>query len=147
MPFNRSLAATVASLQEPVVLKDFDPRTLGPVDLIPMESGRHSILAVQLPVGGGMVVVLELFDKPPPGFDDADRRLVAAAADVGADLIRQAVAERQTHRMLFDAVESALQRRPGSRRPWNQPLRLTPLPRRPSCNGYARGWGPIRTRW
>jgi hypothetical protein len=55
------------------------------------------------------VVVLELFDKPAPGFSAADRQLIAAAAEVGADLLRQALAERQTHQLLFDAVESALQ--------------------------------------
>jgi two-component system nitrogen regulation response regulator NtrX len=52
--------------------------------------------------------VLELFDKPAPGFTDNDRRFVAAAADVGSDLLRQALAERQSHRLLFDAVDAAL---------------------------------------
>ena len=60
-----------------------------------------------MPAGTGTAVVLELFDKPG-GFTDADRRLVGAAADVGGDLLRQAVAERQSHRLLFDAVEAAL---------------------------------------
>ena len=45
----------------------------------------------------------------PAGFTAGDRQLVAAAADFGADLLRQALAERQTHRVLFDAVEAALQ--------------------------------------
>ncbi len=42
------------------------------------------------------------------GFNDADRRLAAAAADFGAEMLRQALAERQTQRVLFDAVEAAL---------------------------------------
>jgi hypothetical protein len=75
---------------------------------LPVEQGRKSVLAAPLPVGGGAVVILELFDKPG-GFTDEDRRLVASAADIGADLLRQAVSERQTHRLLFDAVEAALQ--------------------------------------
>ena len=54
------------------------------------------------------VAVVELFDKPAPGFTDDDKQLVAAAAEVGTDLLRQAVAERQTHRLLFDAVDAAL---------------------------------------
>jgi ActR/RegA family two-component response regulator len=107
--FGRSLAASVVSFQEPVALNSLDPRTLGPVELLPFETGRKSLLAVSLPVGTGTVVVLELFDKPPPGFTDGDRRLIAAAAEVGADLLRQALAERQTHQLLFDAVEAALQ--------------------------------------
>jgi hypothetical protein len=109
VPFGRSLAASVVSFQEPVALNALDPATLGPTELLPFEIGRSSILAVPLPVGAGTVVVLELFDKPSPGFTDADRRLVAAAAEVGTDLLRQSFAERQTHRLLFDAVEAALQ--------------------------------------
>ena len=109
VPFGRSLAASVVSLQEPVSLNALDPATLGPTELTAFETGRSSILAAPLPVDTGTVVVLELFDKPAPGFTEADRRLVAAAADVGADLLRQAFAERQTHQLLFDAVEAALQ--------------------------------------
>jgi len=109
VPFGRSLAASAVSFQEPVALNTLDPTTLGPTELMPFETGRRAILAAPLPVGTGTVVVLELFDKPAPGFTDSDRRLVASAAEVGADLLRQAFAERQTHRLLFDAVETALQ--------------------------------------
>ncbi len=52
--------------------------------------------------------MIELFDKSAPGFTVGDRQLVSSAAEVGADLLRQALAERQTHRLLFDAVEEAL---------------------------------------
>jgi ActR/RegA family two-component response regulator len=107
VPFNRSLAASVVSFQEPVVMNSIDATGNGSMALFPFESGRQSVLAAPLPVGGGTVVVLELFDKPA-GFTDGDKRLVSAAAEVGADLIRQAVAERQTHQLLFDAVEAAL---------------------------------------
>lgn len=109
VPFGRSLAASVISFQEPVALNDFDPKTLGPVELLPFEANRSCILAAPLRVGSDAVVVIELFDKGAPGFTEEDRRLLAAAAEVGADLLRQAVAERQTHRLLFDAVEAALQ--------------------------------------
>ncbi|MBX9584025.1 MAG: response regulator [Gemmataceae bacterium] len=108
LPFSRSLAASVVSRQEPAVLNDVGPAASGVLDLHPFEQQRTSLLAAPLPVGGGTVAVLELFDKPAPGFTDDDKRVVAAAAEVGADLIRQAVAERQTHRLLFDAVEAAL---------------------------------------
>ncbi|MBN9118378.1 MAG: response regulator [Planctomycetes bacterium] len=109
VPFGRSLAASVISFQEPVALNDFDPKSLGPVELLPFEANRSCILAAPLRVGSEAVVVVELFDKAAPGFTDEDRRLLAAAAEVGADLLRQAVAERQTHRLLFDAVGAALQ--------------------------------------
>jgi ActR/RegA family two-component response regulator len=108
VPFSRSLAASVMSHQEPMVLNGADPAVDGSVELLPFEKGRKSILAAPLPVGGGTSVVIELFDKPASGFSPADRQLVSAAAEVGADLLRQALAERQTHRLLFDAVEAAL---------------------------------------
>lgn len=109
VPFNRSLAASVVSRADPAVLNDFGGGSAGVLDLFPFEQGRTAVLAAPLAVGGSTLVALELFDKPAPGFTDDDRRLVAAAAEVGADLLRQAVAERQTHRLLFDAVEAALQ--------------------------------------
>jgi alkylhydroperoxidase/carboxymuconolactone decarboxylase family protein YurZ len=48
-----------------------------------------------------------LFDKAG-GFTLHDRKLVAAAADFSSELLRQALSERQTRRMLIDAVEAAL---------------------------------------
>lgn len=108
VPFARSLAASVISHQEPMLLKGADPAADGAVELLPFEKDRKAILAAPLPVGGGTSVVIELFDKPAEGFTPADRQLVSAAAEVGADLLRQALAERQTHRLLFDAVEAAL---------------------------------------
>lgn len=108
IPFGRSLAASVVSFQDPVAINSVDPATLGPVELLPFETNRTSILAAPLTVGTGTVVVLELFDKAAPGFDDADRRLVAAASEVGVDLLRQALAERQTNVLLFDSLGAAL---------------------------------------
>jgi ActR/RegA family two-component response regulator len=108
VPFGRSLAASVISFQEPVAINDFDPKSLGPVELLPFESNRSCILAAPIPVGSETVVVVELFDKAAPGFTDDDRRLLASAAELGTDLLRQAVAERHTHRLLFDAMDAAL---------------------------------------
>lgn len=109
VPFGKSLAASVISFQEPVAFNDFDPASLGPVELLPFEANRSYILAAPLRVTNETVVVVELFDKAAPGFSDDDRRLLASAAEVGADLLRQAVAERQTHQLLFDAVGAALE--------------------------------------
>jgi len=64
-------------------------------------------LAAPIPVSAGTHVVLELFDKPG-GFTPDDRKLLAAAADFSSELLRQALSERQTQRMLFNAVEAAL---------------------------------------
>jgi ActR/RegA family two-component response regulator len=108
-PFGRSLAASVISFQEPVAFNPFDASALDTLDLLPFETNRTCILAAPLRVGAETVAVVELFDRPAPGFTDEDRRLLGSAAEVGADLLRQAVAERQTHRLLFDAVNAALQ--------------------------------------
>jgi DNA-binding response OmpR family regulator len=105
--FGRSLAASVLSRQEASLLTEADLAASGMFQLFPFESGRKQILAAPLPAGSGAAVVLELFDKPG-GFTEDDRRLVSAAAEVGGDLIRQAIAERGSHQLLFDAVEAAL---------------------------------------
>jgi ActR/RegA family two-component response regulator len=113
-PFARSLAGSVVSLQEPFALKPVEPQPN--VELQPFERGRRSLLAAPLAIAPGLHVVLELFDKAGRGgqpaeeaFSEEDRRLVAAAADFGAAMLRQELAERQTHRLLLDAVAAALQ--------------------------------------
>jgi len=108
IPFSRSLAASVLSRQEVSLLDEADLASSGMFQLFPFETGRKQILAAPLPAGSGTAVVLELFDKPDPGFTEDDRRLVSAAAEVGGDLIRQAIGERGSHQLLFDAVEAAL---------------------------------------
>jgi ActR/RegA family two-component response regulator len=112
VPFARSLAGSVVSMQEPHVMDLLD-HTEGTIDLQPFERGARSVLAAPLSVAPGLQVVLELFDKQsaggePVSFDSADRQLARSAADFGTDLLRQALAERQTHRVLSDAVAAAL---------------------------------------
>ena len=107
VPFNRSLAATVLSMNEPCAMTAADLGSLGAVDLQSFEKNRQSILAAPVPVAPGIHVVLELFDKPG-GFTAADRKFVDAAADFSSELLRQAVSERQTQQVLIDAVEAAL---------------------------------------
>jgi ActR/RegA family two-component response regulator len=108
--FARSLAGSVATMQEAHALTD--PERLareGTIDLQPFERGRRNVLAAPINVTPGVQVVLELFDKPDPaGFTAQDRQFAQAAATFGGDLLRQALAERQTQRVLFDAVAAAL---------------------------------------
>jgi hypothetical protein len=59
-------------------------------------------------VGDGVHVVLELFDRRGGSFSDDDRRLVAAAADFGAEMFRHALGQRQGEQLLMDAVQAAL---------------------------------------
>jgi ActR/RegA family two-component response regulator len=108
VPFARSVAGSVVSMQQPCVMDRLDQTAArGSVELQPFERGRSSLLAAPLNVSAGWQAVLELFDKPG-GFTEADRQLAGAAADFGADLLRQALAERQTKQLLFDAVAAAL---------------------------------------
>ena len=81
----------------------------GSVDLQPFEIGRQHVLAAPLLAESGVQVVLELFDRDDGlAFTEADRDIVRASAAFGGELIRQAIAERQTHRLLFDAIAAAL---------------------------------------
>jgi len=114
VPFAHSLAGSVSSLQQPCAMLNPDLSS-GNVQLQPFERGRHSLLAAPLTVAPGLQAILELFDKIDShgnlavgGFTEADRQLAAAVADFGVEMLRQALAERQTHRVLFDAVAAAL---------------------------------------
>jgi ActR/RegA family two-component response regulator len=113
VPFARSIAGTVVSLQDPCAMDRLDQTAAsGSMELQPFERGRRSLLAVALPVAPAIQVILELFDKQVAGgagpFTDADRAMIGAAADFGTEMLRQALGERQTQRMLFDAVGAAL---------------------------------------
>jgi ActR/RegA family two-component response regulator len=112
-PFHRSLAGAVVSLQQPHSMDRLDRAAADGIELQPFERGARNVLAAPLSVQPGLQVVIELFDKEGPGgepasFDEADRQLARAASAFGADILRQALAERQTHRVLFDAVAAAL---------------------------------------
>ncbi len=111
-PFARSLAGAVVSRQEPCVMDLTAPSTSAAFEWQPFERGRRSVLAAALSVAPGVHAVLELFDKKtsegePASFTAADRNLIDAAADFGAEMLRQALAERQSQRMLFDALAVA----------------------------------------
>jgi ActR/RegA family two-component response regulator len=110
VPFARSVAGSVASLQEPAVMERPEQAAAsGTVELQPFERGRRSLLAAPMPVAPGVQVVLELFDKQgQAGFTAEDQRRVGTAAEFGAELLRHALGQRQTHQVLFDAVEAAL---------------------------------------
>jgi ActR/RegA family two-component response regulator len=110
VPFARSLAACVVSMQEACTMNVRDPGLVDSVDFQPFEKDRRQVLAAPIQVAAGTLVVLELFDKSTgEPFNDEDRQRVAAASDLGAELLRQAISERQTRRTLFNAVEAALQ--------------------------------------
>ena len=104
VPFGRTLAASVAGESGPVLVDGTDASGL--VEFYPFERGRASILAAPVRAGAGVTAVIELFDKP--SFTDEDRRLLSAASEFGSDLLRQALAERQSQSLLARAIQSAL---------------------------------------
>jgi len=113
VPFARSVAGTAVSLQEPHAMNRLEQGG-GSIELQAFERHRTSLLAAPMNVAPGIHVVIELFDKEGPGtpgeagFGEADRRLVGAACEFGAEMLRQALAEQHTHGVLFDALEAAL---------------------------------------
>jgi ActR/RegA family two-component response regulator len=106
IPFADSIAASVVSLQEPSSMGRDEIAAAG--KLQPFERGRTSLLAAALTVGPGTHAIMELFDKKHGAFNDDDRQLAQAAAEFGAEILRHTLAERQKHRMLFDAIGAAL---------------------------------------
>jgi ActR/RegA family two-component response regulator len=117
VPFARSLAGSIISMQEPRALRQpKEAAAQALIELQPFEQGRQSLLAAPVNVAPGLQAVLEVFDKQTPtgevdpaGFSEADCRRAGATAELGAELLRQALAERQTQRVLFDAVAAALE--------------------------------------
>lgn len=108
VPFARSVAASAVGMQQPTALNDLTRTDGASLELQPFERGRQRLLAVPMPVAPGTQVVVELFDKPAPGFTAEDQQLAAAAAELGTELLRQALGQRQTSRLLLDAVAAAL---------------------------------------
>jgi two-component system, NtrC family, nitrogen regulation response regulator NtrX len=106
VPFARSVAGSACSMQEPCVMNDLDAAAV--VELQPFERGRRSLLAVPLLVGPGVQAVIELFDQAAGTFRPEDLQLVRAAAEIGTELLRQALGHRQAQQMLLGAVEAAL---------------------------------------
>ena len=108
VPFAHSLAGSAVSMQEPCVVQDLS--AAGTLDLQHFEQGRQSVLAAPMLVAPGLNAVVELLDKqnPETHFSADDKRLARAAANLGADLLGQALGQRQTQQMLMDAVAAAL---------------------------------------
>ena len=85
VPFPRSVAATVVSMQEPSTMNNLAQLgASGTLELQPFEKNRRSLLAAPLAVAPGIHVVLELFDK---GTFDVWERLTAETPETVLDLM------------------------------------------------------------
>jgi two-component system nitrogen regulation response regulator NtrX len=107
VPFARSVAGSAASLGQPSLMNDLQGIPAGSVELQSFERPHRNVLAVPMSVTAGTHVVIELFDKAA-GFNADDQHAARSAASLGTDLMRQALGQRQTHQLLFDAVGAAL---------------------------------------
>ncbi|MBX7104637.1 MAG: response regulator [Gemmataceae bacterium] len=105
--FGTTLAGAAAGLGGPAVLDLTDPAAVAGLHLHDFERNRRSALVAPLAAGKALAAI-ELFDKPAPGFSADDRRRAAAAAGIGAELLAQALADRDAGQTLFDAVAGAL---------------------------------------
>jgi DNA-binding response OmpR family regulator len=106
-PFARSVAGSAASMGQPCVMNDMQANKPGAVELQSFEQSHRNLLAVPMTVASGTQVVIELFDKST-GFSADDQHIARAAANLGVELMRQALGQRITHELLFDAVAAAL---------------------------------------
>jgi ActR/RegA family two-component response regulator len=105
--FARSVAGSAASLGEPCLMNDLRAIPPGSVELQSFERAHRNLLAVPMLVATGTQVVIELFDKATD-FNTDDQHIARTAAGLGVDLMRQALGQRQTHTLLFDAVAAVL---------------------------------------
>lgn len=115
VPFARSVAGAAVSLQSPCAMNNLaQVADETHVELQVFEKERRSLLVAPLLVAPGIQVVFELFDKQADTtganaeFTDQDARMAGALAEFAAELFRQALSERQTQRVLLDAVAAAL---------------------------------------
>jgi DNA-binding response OmpR family regulator len=106
-PFARSVAGTASSLGQPSIMNDMQASMPGAVELQTFEQSHRNLLAVPMAVASGTQVVIELFDKAN-GFSADDQHIARSAANLGVDLMRQALGQRMTHDLLFEAVAAAL---------------------------------------
>ncbi len=105
-PFAQSLAGAAVSRQEACVMNR-TAADAGKLTLYPFEEKQFSFLVAPMLVATGTQAVLELFGKPG-GFSPDDQRLAQAAAELGADLIRHALGQRDQQQLLLDAFAAAL---------------------------------------
>jgi two-component system, NtrC family, nitrogen regulation response regulator NtrX len=112
VPFSRSVAGSVVSIQDACILRDLDKSAGGSVELQAFERGRRCVLAMPLTVAANVQAIIELFDKRGSAgdavFTPEDQRLLQAASAFGTDLLRQALTQRQMNQVLLDAVVAAL---------------------------------------
>ena len=139
VPFARSVAGSAASMGQPCLMNDLQAIPAGSMELQSFEKGHKNLLAVPLNVASGIQVVIELFDKAG-GFSADDQQAARSGAVLGTELMRQALGQRQTHQLLFDAVAAAMKAS-------DQMLQACagPAGARPVAGGVSEHWRGYRS--
>lgn len=109
--FGQSLAAAIVSLAPDAFMAALSAaNNLGSVRLTPDEARHQHLLGIALHSSPSLTVVLELFDKAGgnPAFVALDRDLLMAWQPVASVLLKMALGERESQKMLYDTLQAAL---------------------------------------
>lgn len=109
--YAQSLAAAISSLSpEPLMTALASARNLSSVQLLPAEKSHHHLLGVALHNSPSLTVVLELFDRSGKegAFLARDRELLIAWQPLASLLLRLALGERESQKMLYETLQAAL---------------------------------------
>lgn len=110
--FAQSLAAAISSVVPDVLMSALSAaHRLSSVRLLPDEAAHQQLLGIALHNSPPLTVVLELFDKSGnnPAFSPADKELLLALQPVASLLLKMALGERESQKMLYDTLQAALQ--------------------------------------
>lgn len=109
--FSQSLAAAISSMAPDALMASLSAtHNLSSVHLTPDEARHQHLLGIALHTSPSLTVVLELFDKSgtSPAFLAADRELLVAWQPVASVLLKMALGERESQKMLYDTLQAAL---------------------------------------
>lgn len=108
--YQQSLAAAINSMAPDVILTPLAAsRHLGSVQLSPLESSHQHLLGINILATPSLTIVLELFDKDETGsFAASDKERLLAWQPVASLLLKLAMGERASQKMLYETLRTAL---------------------------------------
>lgn len=112
--YSHSLAAAIASLAPNSLLAPLNSaRSLTNVQLSALEAKHSQLLGLALLNNANMTIVLELFDKTQNGvlgaFTPSDKELLESFRPAAAILLKTALGERESQKMLADTLRATLE--------------------------------------
>jgi GAF domain-containing protein len=112
--YSHSLPAAIASMAPNSLMAPLSSaRSLSNVQLSSYEARHSTILGMALLSSAEMTIVLELFDKSQNGvagaFSTADKELLESFRPAAAILLKMALGERKSQKMLSDTLRTTLE--------------------------------------